>query len=105
MSRFVAVPRVYEKMHQQLEMALNDAKGAKAALVKWATQVSNRHYNDILAGGAGKGLQYKMAEKLLLLCYLSILISLAPVTPTSKSHEFLNGSGTMHACRPYRNIA
>ena len=65
-TRFVAVPRVYEKMHQQLEMAFNDAKGAKAALVKWATQVSNTHYNDILAGGAGKGLQYKMAEKLLL---------------------------------------
>ena len=65
-TRFVAVPRVYEKMHQQLEMAFNDATGAKAALVKWATQVSNQHYNDILAGGAGKGLQYKMAEKLLL---------------------------------------
>ena len=60
------MPRVYEKMHQQLEMAFNEATGAKAALVKWATQVSNQHYNDILAGGAGKGLQYKLAEKLLL---------------------------------------
>ena len=48
--RFVAVPRVYEKMHQQLEMAFSEAKGAKASLVKWATRVSGEHYNDILQG-------------------------------------------------------
>jgi len=65
-TRFVAVPRVYEKMHQQLEMAFSEAKGAKAGLVKWATEVSSQHYNDILQGGAGKGLQYRIAEKLLL---------------------------------------
>jgi len=65
-TRFVAVPRVYEKMHQQLEMAFSEAKGAKASLVKWATRVSGEHYNDILQGGGGKGLQYRLAEKLLL---------------------------------------
>ena len=48
----MAVPRVYEKMHQQLEMAFSEAKGAKAGLVKWATQVSRQHYDDILQGAA-----------------------------------------------------
>ena len=37
-------------MHQQLEMAFSEAKGAKASLVKWATRVSGEHYNDILQG-------------------------------------------------------
>ena len=46
------MPRVYEKMHQQLEMAFSEAKGAKAGLVKWATQVSRQHYDDILQGPA-----------------------------------------------------
>ena len=29
MLRFVAVPRVFEKMHQQLETAFSEAKGPK----------------------------------------------------------------------------
>jgi len=65
-TRFVAVPRVFEKMHQQLESAFADAKGPKANLLKWATNTSLDHYNHLLAGGSGSGLQYRMAEKLLL---------------------------------------
>ena len=36
-TRFVAVPRVFEKMHQQLETAFNEATGPKAKLLNWAT--------------------------------------------------------------------
>ena len=64
--RFVAVPRVFEKMHQQLESAFAEAKGPKAQLLNWATNTSYDHYNQLLAGGSGSGLQYRMAEKLLL---------------------------------------
>jgi len=65
-TRFVAVPRVFEKMHQQLETTFGEATGAKAKLLKWATQVTLEHYDNILAGGKGAGMQYQMAEKLLL---------------------------------------
>merc|ERR1711970_994500 len=65
-TRFVAVPRVFEKMHQQLETTFGEATGAKAKLLKWATQVTLEHYDNILAGGKGVGMQYQMAEKLLL---------------------------------------
>ena len=64
--RFVAVPRVFEKMHQQLESAFAEAKGPKAQLLNWATNTSYDHYNQLLAGGSGSGFQYRMAEKLLL---------------------------------------
>ena len=52
-TKFVAVPRVFEKMHQQLEMAFSQAKGPKAQLLKWATSTSLSHYNDLLAGKQG----------------------------------------------------
>ena len=41
-------------MHQQLEMAFNEAKGPKAQLLKWATSTTLNHYNDVLAGKTGK---------------------------------------------------
>ena len=53
-------------MHQQLESAFAEAKGPKAQLLNWATNTSYDHYNQLLAGGSGSGLQYRMAEKLLL---------------------------------------
>jgi len=65
-TRFVAVPRVFEKMHQQMESAFNEAKGPKAHLLNWATKVSLNHYNSLLAGQKGSTLQYGLAEKLLL---------------------------------------
>jgi len=65
-TRFVAVPRVFEKMHSQLEAQLGQATGAKASLVHWARGVTAAHYDSILDGGQGGGWQFKMAEKLLL---------------------------------------
>ena len=57
---------MFEKMHQQLEAAIGEAKGPKAQLLRWATNTSKDHYNHLLSGGSGSGLQYRMAEKLLL---------------------------------------
>ena len=99
--RFVAVPRVFEKMHQQLDMTFNDAKGAKAQLLRWATRTSLSHYNDILAGGQGSGLQYRMAEKLLLRkiweklgldrCTHGLYSGAAPLSPDTM--EFMKSVG------------
>ena len=93
MLRFVAVPRVFEKMHQQLETAFSEAKGPKGdynsnkmmmmmiimmmmmmimmmmmtgQMLRWATRTAASHYSSVLAGGAGNKLQYNLAEKLLL---------------------------------------
>jgi len=65
-TRFVAVPRVFEKMHSQLEHQLEQTTGMKAKLVDWTRDVTTTHYDSILAGGKGGGLKYKLAEKLLL---------------------------------------
>ena len=83
-TRFVAVPRVFEKMHQQLETTFSQATGPKAALLNWATkvntctwhlwryrdfvfsQVALEHTDSVLAGGKGAGLRYRLAERLLL---------------------------------------
>ena len=58
LKRFVAVPRVFEKMHQQMESAFNEAKGPKAHLLNWATKVSLNHYNSLLAGQKGRNLRF-----------------------------------------------
>jgi len=66
-TRFVAVPRVFEKMHSQLEAQLDQATGLKASLVRWARGVTTNHYESILAGEPPPSpMQYKLAEKLLL---------------------------------------
>jgi len=65
-TRFVAVPRVFEKMHSQLEAQLGQATGAKGKLVDWARGVTAAHYDSVLAGGPPGGFQVGLAEKLLL---------------------------------------
>jgi len=65
-SKFVAVPRVYEKMHSQLEGQFAGLSRGKAKLVNWCRGVATDHHNSILSGGAGLGLKYSLAEKLLL---------------------------------------
>ena len=65
-TRFVAVPRVFEKMHSQLEVQMGAATGAKGALVRWARGVTSSHYDSVLGGGQGAGWRFKLAEKLLL---------------------------------------
>ena len=54
----MAVPRVFEKMHQQMESAVNETKGPKAHLLNWATKVSLNHYNSLLAGQKGRNLRF-----------------------------------------------
>lgn len=65
-TRFIAVPRVYEKMHSQLESQLAGMGGGKAKLVSWCRSVATAHHNSILAGGSGMGYKYALVEKLLL---------------------------------------
>lgn len=66
---FFAVPRVWEKFHAKLSDKLGEATGLKEHLVKWVrstcTQV-NKHKNRGEAVPLALGLQYKLADKLML---------------------------------------
>ncbi|MGA8867801.1 MAG: long-chain fatty acid--CoA ligase, partial [Candidatus Sulfotelmatobacter sp.] len=59
---FVAVPRVYEKIHTQVEQK---CKGfAKRAIYRWALSVGRSHSPKILAGTMPASIGWKLAHKL-----------------------------------------
>lgn len=58
----VAVPRVYEKLHTQVEQ---NAKGfPKQAIYRWALSVGRAHKREILAGKTPTSLSWRLAHKL-----------------------------------------
>src|SRR3984893_8760203 len=59
---FVAVPRVYEKIHFQTEQKVQSM--AKRALYDWALSVGRENRSDILAGRKPKSHAWKLAERL-----------------------------------------
>jgi long-chain acyl-CoA synthetase len=59
---FVAVPRVYEKIHSEVER--NAARGAKHALYRWALSVGRKRKPEILNGKTPSALSWKLANRL-----------------------------------------
>jgi len=59
---FVAVPRVYEKIYNQVEQKTNGL--AKRAIYRWALSVGRVHSAKILAGKVPKSLAWKLANRL-----------------------------------------
>lgn len=59
---FVAVPRVYEKIHGQVELKAN--RFPKRAIYRWALSVGNAHRPKLLAGKKPEALSWKLADKL-----------------------------------------
>ncbi len=57
----VAVPRVYEKVYNQVQ---NKSHGIKRALIKWALSVGARNRETVLRGETPKSLSWKLANKL-----------------------------------------
>jgi long-chain acyl-CoA synthetase len=59
---FVAVPRVYEKIHTQAELK---AKGLpNSTIFRWAVSVGRSHRNEILAGQTPTSRSWKLANRL-----------------------------------------
>ncbi len=58
---FIAVPRVYEKIHSQVEQ---QATGVKRAVYRWALSVGRAHCPKITAGKTPSALSWKLAHKL-----------------------------------------
>lgn len=59
---FVAVPRVYEKIHGQVE--LKAGRFPKRAIYRWALTVGSAHRPKVLAGKKPTALSWKLADKL-----------------------------------------
>jgi long-chain acyl-CoA synthetase len=58
----VGVPRVYEKVRQEVERRA--AFGIKRKILQWALRVGERHKIEIERGDGPKGLAWKLADKL-----------------------------------------
>ena len=58
----LSVPRVYEKVHSQVE--LNAAKFPKKQIYRWAIAIGQSHRNEILAGKTPASPAWKLADKL-----------------------------------------
>ncbi len=59
---FVSVPRVYEKIHAQVEQK---AQGfPKESIYRWALSVGRKHRNTILGGMLPRSINWKLADKL-----------------------------------------
>jgi long-chain acyl-CoA synthetase len=61
-TQFVAVPRVYEKIHAQAE--LKARKFPVRNIFRWALGVGRRHLPEVLAGKTPTSLSWKLADKL-----------------------------------------
>ena len=59
---FVGVPRVYEKVHAQVD---SKAEGIKRWIYHWALSVGSAHRSEILAGKTPTSLTWKLADRLL----------------------------------------
>jgi len=65
-TRFISVPRVYEKIQEKLMEIGRQNSGIKKIISEWAKKVSLDHHNEIMMGGPGNSLQYKIARNLIL---------------------------------------
>jgi long-chain acyl-CoA synthetase len=59
---FVGVPRVYEKVHAQVDLK---AQGIKRGIYRWALSVGRAHRSEILGGRRPTSLAWKVADRLL----------------------------------------
>jgi len=59
---FVAVPRVYEKIHNQVEQKVK--AGMKRVVYRWSLSVGRAHHPIVMAGERPTSLTWRMAEKL-----------------------------------------
>lgn len=59
---FIAVPRVYEKIHRQVEQ--NASRFPNRAIYRWALSVGRAHSSEILGGLRPKSLTWRLANKL-----------------------------------------
>ena len=65
-TRFVGVPRVFEKIEESIKAGLKTASGPKQKIVNWAMAQSLAHHEREMSGVADNSLGYRLAKKLVL---------------------------------------
>lgn len=65
-TRFVGVPRVYEKIHEKMTAIGSQITGIKKLISTWAKSVTLQHWQEAIDGKDAQSLQYKIAKNFIL---------------------------------------
>lgn len=65
-TRFVGVPRVYEKIHEKMMSIGAQITGIKKLISSWAKNVTLQHWLESIEGKDNQSLQYKLAKNFIL---------------------------------------
>lgn len=65
-TRFLGVPRVYEKIQEKMISVGAQNTGVKKMIGEWAKRVTLQHYMDIIEGKPTNSWQYRLAKNLIL---------------------------------------
>lgn len=65
-TRFLGVPRVYEKIHEKMQAIGAQITGIKKMISTWAKSVTLQHWEEHIEGKNSQSLQYKLARGLIL---------------------------------------
>lgn len=65
-TRFVGVPRVYEKIHEKMMSIAAQITGIKKLISTWAKSVTLQHWLEAIEGKDAQSLQYKLAKNFIL---------------------------------------
>ena len=65
-TRFIGVPRVYEKMNERLVEVGSKSSGLMKMLGAWAKAQATSHHLSVMRGAGGGGLRYQLARRLIL---------------------------------------
>lgn len=65
-TRFVGVPRVYEKIHEKMAAIGSQITGIKKLISTWAKGVTLQHWQGAIEGKDAQSLQYKIAKNFIL---------------------------------------
>jgi long-chain acyl-CoA synthetase len=82
---FIAVPRVYEKIRQQV--ILKTTGFPKSAIYRWALSVGRRHRHEILVGKLPTSLSWKLADR--------IVFSKVRAGMGGNAEEFISGGAPL----------
>jgi long-chain acyl-CoA synthetase len=82
---FIAVPRVYEKIRQQVILKTTDFP--KGAIYRWALSVGRRHRHEILVGKLPTSLSWKLADR--------IVFSKVRAGMGGNAEEFISGGAPL----------
>lgn len=65
-TRFVGVPRVYEKIYEKMTAIGSQITGIKKLISTWAKSVTLQHWQEAMEGKDAQSLQYKIAKNFIL---------------------------------------